>query len=95
MQIETNGEYDNLSKNPSVQGFALCVAKSADVYSEEDGFNVDRLTMEIFRRTSIPDGAKRAVQDCIDNHKGIASKGEMIVEVVFCSENESKKYRRL
>ncbi|XP_037823839.1 uncharacterized protein LOC119612180 [Lucilia sericata] len=61
--------------------YHLCCAKALNIYSEDTGLNVERLTYSFFEST---DCGKPLVQNCVDQHKEIISKGEMISETLKC-----------
>ncbi|KAI8123035.1 hypothetical protein FF38_11676 [Lucilia cuprina] len=61
--------------------YYLCCAKVLNIYNEDTGLNVERLTYSLFEST---DCGKPLVQYCFDQHKEIISKGEMISETLKC-----------
>lgn len=67
-----------------MHSFSLCLARALNVYNDQTGLDVDRLTYVFFISTKKPMCRKILVEDCMDKNKEITSDGERILKVVKC-----------
>lgn len=83
---EMEKEYRIFKDTPTVHAIALCRAKGLNIYDDETGLNVERMT-EIFF-TNNTECRKALVQQCVDKTINIISKGEMVYKTFNCIAEE-------
>ncbi|XP_046806538.1 uncharacterized protein LOC111690614 [Lucilia cuprina] len=82
----------SLIDSPELHAFYLCSAKGLNIYSEELGLNIERLSYTFFPSTYKMYCKKTLVQNCAEENKDLTSKGELIFKVAKCISNKKNEH---
>lgn len=89
------GKFDILTDTPEMRAHLLCRTKAMNIYTEDEGFHMDRLAYMFFNEPEKHTDSKETaiMQDCVNKNKNISAHDERVYKTFRCIAEIDKKNR--
>lgn len=88
--VDPQTKFDIYADNPELRSHLLCKSKALNVYTEDEGFHVDRMTY-LYCRHPEDNSNDPFLQDCVNKNKNISSHDEKVYKTLRCIADFQKK----
>lgn len=89
--INPQTKFDIYTDSPQLRAHLLCKAKATNIYTEDEGFHIDRMAYLFFSdpENNINDPV---LQDCVNENKNISSHDERVYKTFRCIPDLDKNF---